>query len=74
MGQWAWAAPEAQELGNATASDVYALGLIILQAHFLDFFLLDLVFLFPVCQPPLTRSNAPAAEKKSVKNNYEKCC
>ena len=31
MGQWAWAAPEAQELGNSTASDVFALGLIILQ-------------------------------------------
>jgi len=31
IGQWAWTAPEAQELGNMTASDVYALGLIILQ-------------------------------------------
>jgi serine/threonine protein kinase len=31
MGQWAWTAPEAQELGNMPASDVYALGLIILQ-------------------------------------------
>lgn len=31
MGQWTWTAPEAQELGNMTGSDVYALGLIILQ-------------------------------------------
>jgi len=31
MGQWNWTAPEAQELGNMTSSDVYALGLIILQ-------------------------------------------
>lgn len=31
MGQWAWTAPEAKELGNMVSSDVYALGLIILQ-------------------------------------------
>ena len=31
MGQWAWTAPEAQELGNMPASDIYALGLVMLQ-------------------------------------------
>jgi hypothetical protein len=34
IGQWAWSAPEAQEIGNMIASDVYSLGLIILQLLF----------------------------------------
>eukprot|EP00960_Hanusia_phi_P068448 766850-Hanusia_phi.AAC.3 len=31
VGQWAWSAPEAQELGNMAASDIYSFGLILLQ-------------------------------------------
>lgn len=34
VGQWAWSAPEAQTAGNMPASDVFALGLIILQLIF----------------------------------------
>ena len=31
VGQWVWSSPEAQELGNVPASDVYSFGLILLQ-------------------------------------------